>query len=75
MVCLRKQEKYWKFIFESVIWISLLDACRKWGNEKLGRLSFDQAIQVDNNGAAADVLMVDIFGSVGMLEDEKKSKT
>ena len=57
------------------IWISLLGACRKWGNVKLGRLSFDQLIQLDNNGVAAYVLMADIFGSVGMLEDEKKSKT
>ena len=39
---------------------------------KLGRLSFDQAIQLDNSGAAAYVLMADIFGSVGMLEDAIK---
>ena len=47
-----------------------MGACKKWGNVKLGRLSFDQAIQLDNNGAATYVLMVDIFGSVGMLESK-----
>ena len=56
------------FFEYSAIWISLLGACRKWGNVKLGRLSFDQAIQLDSNDAAAYVLMADIFGSVGMLE-------
>ena len=39
-----------------------------WGNVKLERLSFDQTIQLDNNGVTAYVLMADIFGSVGMLE-------
>ena len=58
------------FFEYSAIWISLLGACRKWGNVKLGRLSFDQAIQLDNNGVVADVLMADIFGSVGKLEDQ-----
>ena len=57
------------------IGISLLGACRKWGNVKLVRLSFDQAMQVDNNGATTYVCMADIFGSAGMLEDEKNLKT
>ena len=60
------------FFEYSAIWISLLGACRKWGNVELGRLSFDQAIQLDNSGAAAYVLMADIFGNAGMLEDAKK---
>ena len=55
------------------IWSLLLGACRKWGNEKLGRLSFDQAIQLHNNGMTAYVLTYDIFGSVGILEDAKIS--
>ena len=48
-----------------------------WGNVKLERLSFDQTIQLDNNGVTAYVLMADIFGSVGMLEYAKinQSKT
>ena len=45
------------------------------GKCEAGRLSFDKAIQLDNNGVVAYVLMVDIFGSVGMLEDEKETKT
>ena len=62
------------FFEYSTIWISLLGACRKWGNVKLGRLSFDQAIHLDNNGVLAYALMADIFGSAGMLEDAKKNR-
>ena len=58
------------FFEYSAIGISLLGACRKWGNVKLGRLSFDQAIQLDNNGATTYVCMLAIFGSASMLEDE-----
>ena len=44
------------------------------GKCEAGRLSFDKAIQLDNNGVVAYVLMADIFGSVGMLEDEKEKE-
>ena len=37
------------------------------GKCEAGRLSFDQAIQLDNNGVMAYVLMAYIFESVGML--------
>ena len=60
------------FFEYSAIWISLLGASRKWGNEKLWRLSFDQAIQLINNGAMTYVHMADIFRGVSMLEDGKK---
>jgi pentatricopeptide repeat protein len=28
------------------IWLALLGACRKWGNPKLGRIAFDQALKL-----------------------------
>ena len=46
-----------------------MGACRKWENVKLGRLSFDPAIQLDNK--AAYDLVANIFGSVGKLKNEK----
>ena len=54
------------------VWLSLLGSCRKWGNVKLGRLSFEQAIHLDSNLAAAYVLMVNIYVTAGMHEDAKK---
>ena len=53
-------------------WIVLLGACRKWGNWKLGRLAFDQIMQLDSSCAAAYVLIDNIFLAAGMKEDAKK---
>ena len=49
-----------------------MGACRKWGNVKLGRLAFDQAIQLNNQLAASYTLMADIYGAAGLLEDAQK---
>ena len=58
-----------------VIWLTLLGACRKWGNVKLGILAFDQIIQVDSGCASAYVLIADIFTSVGMQNDAENVET
>ena len=55
-----------------VIWLALLGSCQKWGNVKLGRLAFDQAVQLDNTCSAAYVLMAKIFTGAGMQEDAEK---
>ena len=55
-----------------VIWRTILGACKKWGNVKLGKLAFDQSIQVDNTCASAYVLMAEIFAAAGMREDAQK---
>ena len=54
------------------IFLALLSSCRKWGNLKLGILTFDQAVQIDNTCAAAYILMANIFGAAGMQEDADK---
>jgi pentatricopeptide repeat protein len=54
------------------IWLTLLCACRKWGNIKLGRLTFDQAIQLDDTCGAAYVLMAAIYTDAGMIEEAEK---
>ena len=54
------------------LWIALLGACRKWGNVKLGKLSFDQIIQLEDSFAAAYVLMANIFATAGMQKDAEK---
>ncbi|KAI5081275.1 hypothetical protein GOP47_0004458 [Adiantum capillus-veneris] len=54
------------------IWSSLMDACRNWGNVKLGRLVFDKAVQLDQHDAAAYACMAEIYADAGMQEDAKK---
>ena len=58
--------------YYSPVWCALLSSCRKWGNWKLGRLAFEQAIHLDSNLAAAYVLMVNIYVTAGMHEDAAK---
>ena len=54
------------------VWLALLGACKKWGNIKLGRLVFEEVIQLDNNLAPAYTIMADIYAAAGMLEDAEK---
>jgi pentatricopeptide repeat protein len=49
--------------------LALLGACQKWGNVRLGKLAFDQALQIDRSCAAAYVLMANLFSMTGMHED------
>ena len=56
------------------IWLALLDACRRWGNVKLGTLAFDQIIQINNNCASAYIIIANIFAAAGMQEDAEKVK-
>ena len=51
------------------VWLALLGACRKWANVKLGKLAFNQAVQLDNGYSAAYILMANIFAAAGMKED------
>jgi pentatricopeptide repeat protein len=54
------------------VWVALLDACRKWGNLKLGILVFGQVIQLDDGCASAYILIAGMFASTGMLKDAEK---
>ena len=54
------------------VWVALLAACKKWGNVKLGRLAFDQTVQLDNTCAAVYVLMASIYIAAGLQEDAQK---
>jgi pentatricopeptide repeat protein len=54
------------------VWLALLGTCKKWANVKLGRWAFDQATQIDNNLAAAYILMSNIYAAAGMQEDAEK---
>ena len=54
------------------IWLALLDACRRWGNVSLGKLVFNQLVQLDNRCSLSYVLMAYLFAMTGMTEDAYK---
>ena len=54
------------------IWLALLDACRRWGNVSLGKLVFNELVQLDNRCSPSYVLMADLFAMTGMTEDAYK---
>ncbi|KAI5071803.1 hypothetical protein GOP47_0014054 [Adiantum capillus-veneris] len=51
------------------IWFSLLGACQKWGDVKVGRWAFERAIQVDKSVAVAYIVMANIYAAAGMKEE------
>jgi pentatricopeptide repeat protein len=46
---------------DNVIWLTLLGACKKWGNVEHGRLAFDHAIRLKAKDVAAYVCMSNIY--------------
>ena len=54
------------------IWRSLLGACRKWTNVKLGRLAFDELVQLDRDNPAIYICMANIYAAAGMKNDAEK---
>ncbi|KAH7296040.1 hypothetical protein KP509_26G006200 [Ceratopteris richardii] len=57
------------------MWLSLLSACRKWGNIDLGRQIFEQAIFLDESEGAAYFCMYNIYADSGLLDDAKRIET
>ncbi|KAH7315479.1 hypothetical protein KP509_21G051400 [Ceratopteris richardii] len=51
------------------LWSSLLGACRKWENVKLGRWAFEHAIQSDPNDITPYIDMANIYEAAGMQKD------
>ncbi|KAH7436790.1 hypothetical protein KP509_05G036100 [Ceratopteris richardii] len=53
-------------------WCSMLGACRKWGNVKLGQHAFECVLRLDSQHAAAFMLMFSIYVDACMWEEAKK---
>lgn len=51
------------------MWLSLLNACRKYGSVQLGRRAFDRAVALDPTHRAAYILMSNIYAHAGMQEE------
>eukprot|EP00250_Pteridium_aquilinum_P020818 c24962_g4_i1 orf=1-642(+) len=56
----------------SAVWYVLLGACRKWGDIRVARWAFEQAVQVDKCVAAPYVCMASIYAAAGMQEQVDK---
>jgi pentatricopeptide repeat protein len=54
------------------VWLTLLGACRTWGNVDLAKFVFNRLIQLDANLAAAYILMANIYATAGMKEEAEK---
>ena len=62
----------WICFCDSSAWLTLLYSCKKWGNVSLGRLIFNQMIQLENSLSVAYTLMHDIYLIAGMQQDAEK---
>mgnify|MGYP000538877386 FL=1 len=48
------------------VWTTLLGACRKWGNVKLGRMAFEHAIRLDKKCISVYICMWNIYVAARM---------
>ncbi|XP_024545864.1 pentatricopeptide repeat-containing protein At4g33170-like [Selaginella moellendorffii] len=53
-----------------VTWTTVLGACRKWNNMPLGKLAFEASLRLDDSDAATYTLMANIYGSLGMWQEQ-----
>ncbi|KAH6555593.1 hypothetical protein KP509_1Z242100 [Ceratopteris richardii] len=52
-------------------WLSLLGACRMWGNINFGRLAFEHVLRLNKSTAIAYMYMSDIYKQVGLQKHAK----
>lgn len=52
-----------------VIWHSILEACKNWGNLELGKQAFEQATTQNEKDAAAYALMSCIYASANLVKE------
>lgn len=50
------------------LWLSLLDACRTYGNVEVAKWAFDHAMQLNSEEAAAYALMSNIYANAGLWD-------
>ncbi|XP_024533667.1 pentatricopeptide repeat-containing protein At3g53360, mitochondrial-like [Selaginella moellendorffii] len=55
-----------------VTWMTVLGACGKWKDVKTGRYAFESLLKINPSHTPAFVLMANIYGSVGMLEEQRR---
>ncbi|KAH7434558.1 hypothetical protein KP509_06G022800 [Ceratopteris richardii] len=55
-----------------VLWRALLGACHKWGDIKVGRWAFEQAVLLDRSDQAAYVLMYNLYRTFNMHAEAER---
>ncbi|XP_024533611.1 pentatricopeptide repeat-containing protein At5g16860-like [Selaginella moellendorffii] len=55
-----------------VTWMTVLGACGKWKDVKTGRYAFESLLKINPSHTPAFVLMANIYGSVRMLEEQRR---
>jgi pentatricopeptide repeat protein len=54
------------------LWLTVLGACKKWGNVELAREAFEQAVLLDEKEISAYVSMYNIYVEFGLQADADK---
>ena len=52
----------------TVMWLTMLSACRKWGDVRLGRNAFEQVVSMDGNNSASYMCMHKLYAGASMEE-------
>ncbi|XP_024537307.1 pentatricopeptide repeat-containing protein At2g13600-like, partial [Selaginella moellendorffii] len=60
------------FAANVVTWTIVLSSCHKWKSLEFGRLAFEALVKLDEKQAATYVLMANIYGSLGMVEEKAR---
>ncbi|KAH7427527.1 hypothetical protein KP509_10G048100 [Ceratopteris richardii] len=55
-----------------MMWLTLLGACRKWGNVIIGKQAFEQTLLLDSKETSAYLCMYNIYMDAGMFADAKE---
>ena len=63
------------FYADLTVWLTLLGACKKWGNVNVGVLAFEKAVKLDEKDASAYLLMSSIYKGAGMHEHARNIET
>jgi pentatricopeptide repeat protein len=57
-----------------LFWDAILGACQKWINVELGRVAFEQAIELDRRNAPSYILMKNIYSAANLHQDVQEVK-
>ncbi|XP_024523468.1 putative pentatricopeptide repeat-containing protein At3g01580 [Selaginella moellendorffii] len=60
------------FKADSLTWLTILGACQKWKNVRIGKEAFENLLKLNEEQDSVYALMTNIYGSVGLWEEQSK---